>query len=394
MSKTPVEAPLRILLVEDSEHDRLAFGRAFKKSQVASEITYHVRAEQALEELSAGGETAYDLLVTDYKLPGMTGLDLCQELLARGAPLPLVLLTGTGSEHLAVRALKAGVSDYIVKDLQHGYLDLLPVVLPEVVRQFDDRLARQQADNVLREYSERLEATVKERTRELREAQERLIRQEKLAVLGKMAGGVSHELRNPLGVIKNAVYLLNMLLQEAEPKVQDALQVMEKQVQVCDKIISSLLDFARTKDPERQEVDVSDVVHRAILGVLTPQNVQLEMQLDQSLPVIMADPDQLIQVFVNLLLNGFQAMPDGGRMLVRSEAPEDGWVSVSLTDTGTGISEENLEKLFEPLFTTKLRGVGLGLAVTLTLVEGHGGEILVHSELEKGSTFTVSLPVT
>jgi signal transduction histidine kinase len=388
--------PLRILLIEDSAHDVLAFRRAFKKSRVASKITHCVRAEQALEQLSADpehGAASFDLVVTDYKLPGMTGLEFCREVLKRNISLPLVLLTGTGSEHLAVEALKTGVNDYIIKDPAQGYLNLLPVVLPEMARQHDDRLARRRAEEALRAHSERLEEMVKRRTKELREAQERLIRQEKLAVLGQLAGGVGHELRNPLAVIKNSVYLLNMVLQAPPPEAQRALASLEKQVEICDGIINSLLDFARTRSPVLQDVDVNEVLQRAILYVTKPENVKLVTRLDESLPHIQADPDQLVHVFANIILNGYQAMPEGGQLVIQAGALAPDWVAVSLTDTGVGISEENMDKLFEPLFTTKPKGVGLGLAITLTLVEGHAGEVLVQSEPGRGSTFTVKLPV-
>jgi len=397
-SPTQSDNPLRILLVEDSEHDVLVFRRAFKRSQVPCEITHCMRAEEALERLAVPFETqhpatAFDLIVTDHKLPGMTGLELCRELLEREVPLPLVLLTGAGTEDLAVQALKAGVDDYMIKDSKQGYLNLLPIVLPDVVRRYDDRLARRRAEEALKEHSERLEETVEERTRELRETQERLMRQEKLAVLGKLAGGVGHELRNPLGVIKNTAFFLNMVLQDPGAEVKRSLATLEKQVDICEGIISSLLDFARTRDPIRKEVDVNDTLRIAILRVSMPENVKLVRQLDESLPSILADPDQLIQVFGNIILNGFQAMPDGGKLVVKTKAPGQGWISVSFTDTGMGISEENLDKLFEPLFTTKPKGVGLGLAITLTLVEGHGGDVLVRSKVDKGSTFTVRLPL-
>ena len=163
---------LRILLVEDSEHDWLSFRRAFQKSQVASEITCYVRAEEALQRLDTDS-SSFDLVVTDHKLPGMNGLELCRELLEREVPLPLVLLTGTGTEYLAVEALKAGVDDYLIKDPIQGYLALLPVVLPDVVRKHNDRLARQRAEEALRELNATLEAQVAARTAEIRAEQEK-----------------------------------------------------------------------------------------------------------------------------------------------------------------------------------------------------------------------------
>ncbi len=143
-------SPLHILLIEDNEHDQVAFRRAFAKADVLVEIVTYQRAEQALATLSTD-MAAYDVVVVDYKLPGMTGLDFCRKLLKNGLPFPLVLLTGVGTESLAVAALKVGVSDYIVKDYEHGYLELLPVLLPDVVRRHQEHLAHNRALQALQE---------------------------------------------------------------------------------------------------------------------------------------------------------------------------------------------------------------------------------------------------
>jgi PAS domain S-box-containing protein len=147
-------SPLRILLIEDNEHDRLAFRRALGKGDVACEITECVRAEEALERLR-GAPSSFDLGVIDYALPGMSGFELCKELLSKKTPLPLVILTGRGSEQLAVKALKAGVDDYIIKDQSQSYLELLPVVLPEVVRKHSDHAGRRRAEEELAESKEK-----------------------------------------------------------------------------------------------------------------------------------------------------------------------------------------------------------------------------------------------
>jgi len=262
-----------------------------------------------------------------------------------------------------------------------------------------DITERKQAEEALKEYSERLEEMGEERTKELREAQERLIRQEKLAVLGQLAGGVGHELRNPLGAIKNAAYFLNMVLEEPEPEVKETLDILEKEVRTSERIISSLLGFARPKPPIRRKVDINEVVQEALSRATVPENVEVVTQLDESLPIVLADPDQLTQVFGNIILIAIQAMPDGGQLIVKTSEVSgkpprsEKWVAVSIADTGVGISEENLKKLFQPLFTTRAKGIGLGLALVKTLVEGHGGTIEVESEVGKGSTFTVSLPL-
>ena len=138
-------AILRLLLVEDNEHDVLAFRRGFDKGRIPHQITVCWRAEEALEQLQLN-PAPFDLLVSDYNLPGLSGLELCRTLIARGIALPLVLLTGAGTERLAVEALKAGVDDYIIKDAAGGYLELLPVVLPAVVQHYRDRQAHRQAE--------------------------------------------------------------------------------------------------------------------------------------------------------------------------------------------------------------------------------------------------------
>jgi len=263
---------------------------------------------------------------------------------------------------------------------------------PYLLGIFRDITERKQAEEQLKEYSEQLEERVEQRTKELREAQEQVVRREKLAVLGQLAGGVGHELRNPLGAIKNATYFLNMALEKPDPEVKEILEILEKEVGTCERIISSLLDFARAKPPVRRNAEINDLLQEVLARTAVPNNIEVLQEINETLPKILADPDQLGQVFENIILNGIQAMTKGGQLTIKCEAPASGRVSVSITDTGAGISEEQLGKLFEPLYTAKARGIGLGLAVVKTLVEGHGGTIEVESEMEKGSTFTVKLP--
>jgi signal transduction histidine kinase len=228
---------------------------------------------------------------------------------------------------------------------------------------------------------------------DLKQAQEELIRKEKLAILGQLAGGVGHELRNPLGAIKNAAYFLNMALEKPEPEVKETLEILEKEVATSERIISSLLGFARPRAPVRRKVHVNEVIQEALSRTDIAENVELVSQLDESVPTILADPDQLAQVFGNLILNGVQAMLEGGKLTIKSKVESPNWVVVSVADTGVGIPEENLGKLFEPLFTSKAKGIGLGLAITKALVEGHGGTIEVESVEGKGSMFVVKLPL-
>lgn len=229
---------------------------------------------------------------------------------------------------------------------------------------------------------------------DLKQMQERLMRQEKLAILGQLAGGVAHELRNPLGAVKNAAYFLNMVLEKPEPEVKESLQILEREVGTSERIISSLLDFARPKSPTRRKVDINSVIQETLSRINLPQNINVVNQLQNAVPTILADPDQLKQVFTNIILNAIQSMPEGGKLVVKSEVANPEWLTVSFTDTGVGMPKDSLPKIFEPLFTTKAKGIGLGLAVTKTLIEGQGGTIQVQSKVGKGSTFTVKLPIS
>ena len=187
---------------------------------------------------------------------------------------------------------------------------------------------------------------------ERKRMEEQLKRSEKLAVLGQLAGGVGHELRNPLGAIKNAAYFLNMVLEKPKPEVKETLEILDEEVASCEHIISSLLDFARQKPPTRRKIDIEDVIQRALSHIRVPENVEVVSQPDRALPLILADPDQLSQVFGNIILNATQAMPEGGRLVIKSSVPEPGWVAISFADTGVGIPGEAMTKVFEPLFTS------------------------------------------
>ena len=243
----------------------------------------------------------------------------------------------------------------------------------------------------LKEYSQRLEEMVEERARDLRDAQEQLVRREKLAVLGQMAGGVGHELRNPLGVISNAAFYLKMVHSDADETTTEYLDMISAEVQRAERIISSLLDFGRTRPAEREQIAVSALVCQVLERRPPPEGVRVTTQIADDLPPAYVDPQQIDMVLSNLITNAYQAMPDGGNLIINAAGSGRPEVSISITDTGCGISAENMKKLFEPLFTTKARGIGLGLAVSRNLVKANGGTIEVESTEGEGSTFTVTL---
>jgi len=264
-----------------------------------------------------------------------------------------------------------------------------PAVFGGIVR---DITERKRAEEALREYSERLEEMVEERTKELRDAQEQLIRREKLAVIGQLGASMCHELRNPLGVINNSVYYLNTKLRDVDEKAKKHSKIMEREIASSNKIVSDLLRFAEGKKPILQKTQINTIVQDALSRTTVPDKVAVITDLGGDLPPLMADRDQIEQVFINLILNAVQATPNGGRLEISTRAKE-GFIEVEFKDNGCGMPEEDLGRVFEPLFTTKARGIGLGLPVSRKIIEAHGGSIEVESEVGQGSTFTFTLPV-
>ena len=230
------------------------------------------------------------------------------------------------------------------------------------------------------------------RDKQIQDSNEQLVRQEKLAILGQLAGGVGHELRNPLASIKNGSVFLSMAIDDPDPMVQETLEIINKEVASSEHIISSLLDYARPKEPVRTQVAVNGLVGEAISRIDIPNRITVTTELDDQLPKILADQQQVHQIVDNIIRNGVQAMPDGGNLTVSTAQSGSEYVVITIKDTGQGMSAETLEKLFEPLYTTKATGMGLGMSVTKSLIMVHNGTIEVESELGLGTTFTIQLP--
>ncbi|MGQ9460369.1 MAG: PAS domain S-box protein [Candidatus Bathyarchaeaceae archaeon] len=255
-----------------------------------------------------------------------------------------------------------------------------------------DITERKKMERKLQEYAGHLEEMVEERTKELKESQEQLIKAERLAAIGQLATMIGHDLRNPLTSIQNACYYLKMKMEASmDEKVKKMFEVVENEINHANKIVKDLLDFSRVKKPDLKKVDLISAIQDALTQLKFPENIILTTKFSEA-PIIEADPDQLRRILQNIALNGIQAMPNGGELTVSTRKNGD-FVEVAFTDTGAGIPEENMSKLFTPLFTTKAQGVGLGLAICKNIVEAHNGRIEVKSKVGKGSIFTVKLPV-
>jgi signal transduction histidine kinase len=215
-------------------------------------------------------------------------------------------------------------------------------------------------------------------------------RNERLAAIGQVAAGVAHELRNPLNVVKTSVYYLLNSRNPTPQKTAEHLQRIERHVIRADGVITALSNFAKMPVPNLRPFAVLQCMREALEINPVPETVLVALDCPDSLPAVLGDPDQLRIVFGNLIRNGREAMPEGGTLSIRGY-PVEGHVEVAVADTGVGISPENLDRIMEPLYSTKARGLGLGLALARAILDKHKGSLRVQSELGRGSTFTVRL---
>jgi signal transduction histidine kinase len=234
----------------------------------------------------------------------------------------------------------------------------------------------------------------------LEEQMENLQRTEQLRVVGEMAAGFIHEIKNPLAGIKAT---MQVLLQEGAYSDDDRiiLSEVEKEAMRIESLVKSLLDFAKPPKPQLIETDIN-LVLESTLAFAMPytslangnHSVQIVKELDGHMPFVLADPTQMRQVFLNLIMNGAEAMPHGGTLTLRTRgAADERHIEIEIGDTGKGIGERAKEHLFRPFFTTRRKGTGLGLAITRRLVEMHEGAISVESVVDKGTVFTITLPL-
>ncbi|WP_189836643.1 ATP-binding protein [Sulfuriferula sp. AH1] len=231
------------------------------------------------------------------------------------------------------------------------------------------------------------------RTQQLLEAQDQLVHKEKLAMLGQLAENVGNELRNPLGVMSNAVYYLQAVQPDADGITKEYLDIIRNEIAGAERIVAGLLDAVRTNPPHLATVSVRELVSQTLSRCVIPVTVNVRQNLPEALPPVSADPLQMQQALRNLVCNSIEAMPEGGMLEIQAVAnAADNTVAISVRDSGVGIAPEHLAKLFQPMFTTKSRGIGLGLVVVKNLMQANNGKVEVQSEVGKGATFTLTLP--
>ena len=213
---------------------------------------------------------------------------------------------------------------------------------------------------------------------------------ERLVVLGQMASGIAHELRNPLNVVRTSIFFLKTAKNASAEKKDEHLERIGRQVAVANDVITALSDFAKLPLPKTEPVLVKDLLSDVLAGVQLPKSISTSLAWDDQMPAIVGDRRQLAIVFGNLIRNAVEAMPEGGSLHLRT-VPDGTCLCVEIRDTGNGISPQDIRRIFEPFFSTKARGIGLGLAITKAIVENHRGQLLVTSEPGEGTCFTVRL---
>ena len=241
-----------------------------------------------------------------------------------------------------------------------------------------------------------MEEQLAQRERELEEKNKELFQSKKLAAIGTLASGVAHELNNPLNNIYISTQVLVREMGDAYPtKIKEVITDIHSQTLRVKRIVGDLLEFARGRDPKFEEVDLCYLIREAYQlagSTATMEGIKFSLDSDRDKEIVRADAEQIERVFINLFVNAAEAMSGDGNLSVKILQHDDDSVTITVSDSGRGISGEALEKIFEPFYTTKDKGTGLGLAIVFNIINKHKGNIRIQSEEGKGTTFTITLP--
>jgi len=377
-------------------------------SKILELAGYEVRTSHSgVDALKLVQEFVPSLVFLDYMMPDLTGLEVLRGIKAFSEEIYVVMVTGRGSEEVAASVMKAGATDYVIKPFAK---DQILKVTRDALRIRDAEIANRRLKGELQELNRDLEDKVRERTIELVEAQARFVQQQNMASLGEMSGGMAHEIRNPLNSISLYAEIMQGELENADPK-NDYIKRILEDVDRISAIVTNLQHFSRRLKGDKGPADVREIVESSV-RLLSTQFEQngISVRLETAeLPKTLASREELEEVFSHLIINAMQAMRGGGELSIsmklltapdrdpQSDEPagHTQYIEVSVSDTGSGIPPENLEKIFIPFFTTKSdwKGTGLGLSVVHRIITDHQGSIDVESEPGKGSKFIIRLPV-
>lgn len=366
---------IRLLLIEDDQVDRMACRRAFARSLQKVEF---LEADTGQEGLRLARAERPDCVLLDYQLPDLDGLEVLTDLAgASGPPSPVVMLTGADDVAVAVEAMRRGARDYLLKDTERRYLGLLPPVVERALQ--DHRLAG-----------------------EKRQAEAALAHAHRRMTAGELAAALAHELNQPLGAITTFGEACLQLLDRAAPdreRLRGNIEQIVHQAQRAGHTIRELRAFLTKGGSERTPIDLNALTRVAadlIAAEARQRGVHLRLELDEVVPPVLAASVHIEHVLVNLLQNAIEAihaagMTDGSITLA-TRADGDGRVRLSVCDTGPGIGGEAAQRIFEPFYTSKADGLGMGLAISRSIVEAHGGKLWLETDAGRGTTFHFTLP--
>ena len=337
-----------------------------------------------------------ELVLLDYMMPGMDGLMALREIRTRYPDTYVVMFTGKGSEQIAVDLMKAGASEYILKPFNNKDLaERLDNVLRIREIELHNRSLQQEQVRLLQEidnWNQDLQKRVREKTDALQRAQSEIAQSEKLAALGYLSAGMAHEIRNPLNSISLFIQLMRQ--NTIDPEQLDYQGKILKEIDRIDDIIRKLLDASRRTRTISNDVFIDRVIDNA-LEVFSPQietgKVRVSRSYCDAVPPIKADPAELEQIFTNLFLNALDEMPAGGRLDLQISV-ENKRVVVRVGDSGGGIAAETLPLIFDPFFSTKTRGTGMGLPVVQRIARIYEGNIIVEKSSPAGTVFRLDFP--
>ncbi len=367
-----------ILFIDDEEFAQLTFKGQFKKEFSISTASDGKKALEIIEDMEIA------LVITDQRMPGMSGVELLKQIKEKSPDTVRMLLTAYTDMETVIDAINSGnVYRYLTKP-------------------YDEEEVRAALKQGLEKYH-----LVKERNRlyaERVETMKRIDRTNRLTALGTFAAGMAHEIRNPLTSINTFISIAPERKDDVE-FFENFSKIALEDVNRISRLVQEILDYARSSEPKFSEEDLNEIIHSSLFFIsmeTDKMNIVIEQGLSQELPKIILDRQQIKQVLLNLFMNAIDAMhKDGGKLSVRThplKKENSTWVQIEVEDTGSGIPEDSLEHIFDPFYTTKhnsrdREGTGLGLAIVHQIIQEHYGTIEVKSHVGKGTVFTISLPV-
>jgi signal transduction histidine kinase len=376
-----------VLLIEDNLEVSSLMSAMLKKAKTINfEVTTADTLAKGIELLDIN---SYDGILLDLTLPDSNGLETVRSVHNKVPQAPIVVLTGVDDEHIATNAVKEGAQDYIVK----GSADI-----NSLIRSVVYAIWRKNAEEELRQARDQLEIRVQERTAELKQAQAQLIQAAKMEVVGTLASGVAHEVKNPLAIILQGVEYLERKISKDDQSVATTIGYIRNAVERADNIVRGLMDFSSVSQLSVQPQQVVPVFEKALMLLkhnFDKHHIKVVKQFEKDLPEVSIDRNKIEQVFLNLLMNAADAMADGGNLTVsikKDFQAKSGSLIIEISDEGTGIPDEVLDNIFDPFFTTKRTkgGTGLGLPIVRNILETHNAEIDIKNRPEKGTQVTIT----